>query len=151
MKLVGKIVLVFVIIIMVILIGLYVKAYWPHKIHFDQVVGCVYHYEYFNEADAICQDTVEITFDDAQKLVGLITEKPFREAIDLEKGFTTDYALDFLNENGETIRILIQYGRHGRIRLDKTNWDYVLDEASQKEFYSILEGYHRHDGVLLAG
>ena len=104
-----------------------------------------------SETDIICQDTVEITSDDAQKLAEFIIGKPFREALDLEKGFTTDYALDFLNDNGETIRILIQYGRHGRIRLDKTNWDYVLDEESQKEFYSILESYHRHDGVLLAG
>lgn len=151
MKQLIKIVLIFIIIIMMILIVLYIKTFWSHKIHLDQIIGCVYRYEYFNEADIICRDTVEITSDDARKLAEFITEKPFREALDLEKGFTTDYALDFLNDDGKTIRILIQYGRHGRIRLDKTNWDYVLDKESQKEFYSILESYHRHGGVLLAG
>lgn len=151
MRRIVKVVLALVTMIIAVLIALYLKTYWPHTIHLDQAVRCVYHYEYFNESDVICQDAVEIASEDVQKLAEFITGKTFREAVDLEKGFTEDYALDFLDENGEATKILLQYGRDGRVRLDKTIWDYVLDEESQKEFYSILEDYHRYDRVLLAG
>lgn len=149
-RILGIILIVFIIAVMAFLI-LVIKLYWPHRVYLDKAIRCVYHYEYFDENDVVRQDVVEIASDDVQILADLITGKPFREAIDLEKGFTEDYALEFLNENGESVKILIQYGRDGRIRLDKSNWDYVLDGGPQSQLYSILEGYHRYAGVLLAG
>ena len=75
----------------------------------------------------------------------------YRRAFDVERGFTEAYSLEFKQQNEESVIILLQYGQHGLIRLNNTTFDYELDSDTAAQLYTILNGYHRFDRVLIAG
>lgn len=75
----------------------------------------------------------------------------YRKAFDVERGFTEAYSLEFQQQNGENVTILLQYGQRGLLRLNNTTFDHELDSDAATQLYTILNEYHRFDSVLIAG
>ena len=134
-----------------IVIVLLAKIFWPHYVYIYNAVRCVYHYEYNNDNGIRCQDSVELTEEDCRLLVNLIGGKPFREALDLEKGFVPEYSLEFFDKDGNSTMILIQRIRDKCLRINGTIWDYEFRGETKEQLFSTLETYHRHDRVIEAG
>ena len=133
------------------LVALLVWTFWPHYAHTAGAVRCVYRYEYNDENDVRRQDVVEVGAEDCRLLAAMFAGRAFREALDLEKGFTPEYSLEFFDAAGNATMVLIQYGQDGTVRIPGTQWDYQFARQERDLLFSTLESYHRFDDVLLAG
>lgn len=138
-------------IVSLVFVVILVKTFWPHYVFLEGSEKCIYHYEYINYEGARSQDAVELSSEHCQMLANIIAEKPFREALDVEKGLTPMYSLEFFDVSGDSTMILIQYVRDGRIRINGTIWDREIEGRSRELFFSTLEGYHRHDQIIVGG
>lgn len=117
----------------------------------NNVEGCYYHYQYFDQDGNVCNDAIPLRNEDCQTIIGMLDGLRYRKAFDVEHGFSEAYSLEFQQQNGESVIILLQYGRHGLIRLNNTTFDHELDSDTAAQLYTILNGYHRFDRVLIAG
>lgn len=119
--------------------------------HWYEFKSCYYHYQYFDQDGNICNAAVPLRNQDCKTIVDMLDELCYRKAFDVERGFTEDYSLEFNQQNGENVIILLQYGQHGLVRLNNITFDRELDSDTATQLYTILNGYHRFEGVLIAG
>ena len=115
------------------------------------VEDCCYHYQYFDQDGNVCNDAVPLRNQDCKTIADMLDGLRYRRAFDVERGFTEAYSLEFKQQNEESVIILLQYGQHGLIRLNNTTFDHELDSDTAEQLYTILNGYHRFDRVLIAG
>ena len=127
------------------------KLLLTERVALDGVKGCYYHYQYFDRDGNICNDAVPLRNQDCKTIADMLDGLRYRRAFDVERGFTEAYSLEFNQQNGENVVILLQYGRHGLVRLNNTTFDCELDSDTTAQLYTILNGYHRFDRVLIAG
>jgi len=120
-------------------------------VEMNGVDGCYYHYQYFDPDGNVCNDVVPLRYQDCKTIVEMLEGIRYCKAFDVERGFTEAYSLEFRQQNGEIITVLLQYGQHGLVRLNNTTFDCELDPNVSKQLYSILNEYHRFDRVLIAG
>ncbi len=131
-------------------LALLMKMFWPHFVSLDGAERCVYRYRYVDEAENIREAAVELPEEDCQALAALIAGKPFRAAIDLHKGYTPAYSLEFYDADGVAARLLIQSFGNGRLRLDGTDWEYDFEGEDGKHLLSTLVKHHGGDRLLEA-
>ena len=129
---------------------LLMKMFWPHFVSLDGAERCVYRYRYVDEAENIREAAVELPPEDGQALAALIAGKPFRGAIDVHKGYTPAYSLEFYDADGVAARLLIQSFGNGRLRLDGTDWEYDFEGEDGEYLLSTLEKHHGGDRLLEA-
>lgn len=129
---------------------LLMNMFWPHFVSLDGVERCVYRYRYVDEAETIREAAVELPPEDCRALAALIAGKPFRGAVDLHKGYTPSYALEFYDADGVASRLLIQSFGNGRLRLDGTDWEYDFEGEDGEYLLSTLEKHHGGDRLLEA-
>ena len=127
------------------------KLLLTKRITLDGVKSCYYHYQYFDQAGNVCNDAVPLRNQDCKTIVDMLDGLRYRRAFDVERGFTEAYSLEFQQQNGESVIILLQYGQHGLVRRNNTTFDCELDSDAAAQLYTILNGYHRFDRVLIAG
>ena len=131
-------------------LDLLMKMFWPHFVSLDGAERCVYRYRYVDEAETIREAAVELPEEDCQALAALIAGKPFRRAIDVHKGYTPAYSLEFYDADGVAARLLIQSFGNGRLRLDGTDWECDFEGEDGEYLLSTLEKHHSGDSVLEA-
>ena len=131
-------------------LALLMKMFWPHFVSLDGAERCVYRYRYVDEAENIREAAVELPAEDCRALAALIAGKPFRGAVDLHKGYTPSYALEFYDADGVAARLLIQSFGNGRLRLDGTDWECDFEGEDGEYLLSTLEKHHSGDSVLEA-
>ena len=131
-------------------LALLMKMFWPHFVSLDGAERCVYRYRYVDEAENIREAAVELPPEDGEALAALIAGKPFRAAIDLHKGYTPAYSLEFYDADGVAARLLIQSFGNGRLRLDGTDWEYDFEGEDGEYLLSTLEKHHGGDRLLEA-
>ena len=131
-------------------LALLMKMFWPHFVSLDGAERCVYRYRYVDEAENIREAAVELPAEDGQALAALIAGKPFRAAIDVHKGYTPAYSLEFYDADGVAARLLIQSFGNGRLRLDGTDWEYDFEGEDGEYLLSTLEKHHGGDRLLEA-
>ena len=131
-------------------LALLMNMFWPHFVSLDGAERCVYRYRYVDEAENIREAAVELPPEDCQALAALIAGKPFRGAIDVHKGYTPAYSLEFYDADGVAARLLIQSFGNGRLRLDGTDWEYDFEGEGGKHLLSTLEKHHGGDRLLEA-
>lgn len=129
---------------------LLMNMFWPHFVSLDGAERCVYRYRYVDEAENIREAAVELPPEDGEALAALIAGKPFRGAVDLHKGYTPSYALEFYDADGVASRLLIQSFGNGRLRLDGTDWEYDFEGEDGEYLLSTLEKHHGGDRLLEA-
>ena len=129
---------------------LLMKMFWPHFVSLDGAERCVYRYRYVDEAENIREAAVELPEEDCQALAALIAGKPFRGAVDLHKGYTPSYALEFYDADGVASRLLIQSFGNGRLRLDGTDWECDFEGEDGELLLSTLEKHRGGDRLLEA-
>lgn len=120
-------------------------------LHISNSTKCTYKYTYFNEADDICTDNVEISSADLNTLIKILNNKRFIYSLDALSGFTPDYSLEFYCKKGILCSLQIQYGAHGVIKYENTNLVIELSASDKELFYNTLNKYHRFSDILLAG
>lgn len=121
------------------------------RVALNSVDSCYYRYQYFDQNGNVCNDVVPLQDQDCKTIVDMLSGFRYRKAFDVERGFTEAYSLEFRQQNGDDITILLQYGQHGLVRLNNTTFDRELDSDMATQLYTILNGYHRFDRVLVAG
>ena len=131
-------------------LALLMKMFWPHFVSLDGAERCVYRYRYVDEAENIREAAVELPPEDGQALAALIAGKPFRGAVDLHKGYTPAYSLEFYDADGVVARLLIQSFGNGRLRLDGTDWECDFEGEDGEYLLSTLEKHHGGDRLLEA-
>ena len=129
---------------------LLMNMFWPHFVSLDGAERCVYRYRYVDEAETIREAAVELPPEDCQALAALIAGKPFRGAIDVHKGYTPAYSLEFYDADGVAARLLIQSFGNGRLRLDGTDWEYGFEGEDGELLLSTLEKHRGGDRLLEA-
>lgn len=131
-------------------LALLMKMFWPHFVSLDGAERCVYRYRYVDEAENIREAAVELPPEDGEALAALIAGKPFRRAIDLHKGYTPAYSLEFYGADGVAARLLIQSFGNGRLRLDGTDWECDFEGEDGELLLSTLEKHRGGDRLLEA-
>ena len=121
------------------------------RVALNGVDDCYYHYQYFDRDGNVCNDVVSLRDQDCKTIVDMLGGLRYRKAFDVERGFTEAYSLEFQQQNGENVTILLQYGQRGLLRLNNTTFDRELDSDAATQLYTILNEYHRFDSVLIAG
>lgn len=129
----------------------YCVFFASYRPHLEHSIGCYYRYQYFDDNDKLCKDTVELTTGDISELIKILDVNCYKWSFDREIGFTEHYCLEFVNNDGEIKRLQIKYGGPGVLRLNNHNYVYYLDYCDAEKFFSIIRRYHRFKNVLIGG
>lgn len=110
-----------------------------------------YSYRYFDENGNINVDTVLITGDDAQTIASMFQHAKISFAWDtINAGYDHNHYLR-LNGNWISCKILLRYNHLHDFKNEFLRIEYCINEEEAKSLYRILQSYHRHDSVLIAG
>jgi hypothetical protein len=120
--------------------------------------SCVYRYKYFELLDdgslgKYKSDEVDIMDErDVSLLREILNMKIAFYDFDYQSGYTDEYAIEFVSENGNRIPLEIRFGgRNGWVGVPNTHLAFQLSREQSDLFYSTLSKYHRYKPAALAG
>lgn len=123
----------------------------PRVLFVESATACVYCYEYYDDEDKICYESVELKKEDLEQVKSMLNGRIFTREIDYDSGFSLGYCLDFKFANGGSKKVLIQHGFIQCLKLDKSDCTLEFSAEQKNNFFEMLKQYHKHDRVILAG